>query len=135
MTKLWSFVRHNSGIVIGTILAVCVLVWTYGCESQVTSIVNPTILVNRGELSIEVDTFIAQAELKFMDLDRQDTVKNTLFNTAIDFMQGGRINPAAVALVIGNILGLGAVLDNVRKRTHINTLKGGNGKVNEKTET
>lgn len=135
MKKLWSFVRHNSGIVIGSIIAIAVLIWTYGCESQVRSIVNPIVIVNRGELQIEVDNFIAQAELKFADLDKQDELKSTLFNTAIDFMQGGNVNPAAVAIVIGNILGLGAIIDNVRKRTHINTLKGGNGKVNEKSKT
>lgn len=135
MRKIWAFIRHNSGIVIGSILTVCVLVWTYGCESQVTSILYAPNLVNRGQLQIEVDTFIAKAELRFLDLDKQDLVKNTLFNTAIDFMQGGNINPAAVAIVIGNILGLGAVIDNVRKRTLINTLKGtvANGK--EKDDT
>lgn len=119
---------------IGSVIAIAVLVWTYGCYSQVTSIVRPTVLVNRGELEIEVENFIAQAELKFMDLDRQDAVKTTLFNTAIEFMQGGRVNPAAVAIVLGNILGLGAILDNVRKRTHINTLKGNNANGKEKIE-
>lgn len=123
MKKIWAFTRHNSGIVIGTILAIAVLVWTYGCESQVTSILYAPDLVNRGQLQIEVDTFVAQAELKFQDLNRQDEVKSTLFNVAIDFMQGGNINPAAVAIVLGNILGLGAIIDNVRKRTHIATLK------------
>ena len=123
MKELWKFVRHNQGMCIGVLLAVAVLVWTYGCQSQVRSITNPIVVVNRGELQIEVDNFIAQAELKFADLNRQDQVKSTLFNTAIDFMQGGNINPAAVAIVIGNILGLGAVVDNVRKRVLINTLK------------
>ena len=126
MKKLWAFVRHNQGMFVGGIIAAAVLIWAYGCQSQVTSIVNPTVLVNRGQLKIEVDNFIAQAELKFQDLDRQDEVKSTLFAFAIDFMQGGKINPAAVALTIGNILGLGAIIDNVRKRTHINTLKGQN---------
>lgn len=123
IAKLWTFIRHNQGMFVGGILATAVLIWTYGCQSQVTSIVNPTILVNRGELEAEVENYLTIAELKFADLDRQDLVKSTLFNTAIDFMQGGNINPAAVALVIGNILGLSAVIDNVRKRTHINTLK------------
>ncbi len=109
---------------ISSILALAVLIWTYGCESQVTSILYAPDFVNRGQLEIEVDTFIAQAELKFADLDRQDQVKSTLFNAAINFIQGGNVNPAAVAIVIGNILGLGAVIDNVRKRTLINTLKG-----------
>lgn len=124
MKEIWKFIRHNQGMFVGVIIALSVLIWTYGCESQVTSIVYAPSLVNRGQLQVEVDTFIAQAELKFANLDRQDRVKSTLFNTAIDFMQGGNVNPAAVAIVIGNILGLGAVIDNVRKRTLINTLKG-----------
>ena len=123
MKKLWTFIRHNQGMFIGGAITLCVLVWTYGCESQVTSIVYAPNLVNRGQLQIEVDSFIAQAELKFADLNRQDQIKSTLFNTAITFMQGGSVNPAAVAIVIGNILGLGAVIDNVRKRTLIQTLK------------
>lgn len=146
MTKIWTFIRHNPGMVVGSIICICVLVWTYGCESQVTSIVNPTVLVTRAELTVEVDaflaqqqlkvdTFIAQANLKVSNLDRQDQIKNTIFTTAIDFMQGGKINPAAVALVIGNILGLGAIADNLKKRTHINTLKGANANAKEKDDT
>ncbi len=123
MKKLWTFIRHQQGMCLGVVIAVAVLGWTYGCQSQVKSITNPIILVNRGELQIEVNAFIAQAELRFAELDKQDQLKSTLFNTAIDFMQGGNVNPAAVAIVIGNILGLGAVIDNVRKRTLINTLK------------
>lgn len=123
MKEIWKFVRHNQGMFIGGAIAIAVLVWTYGCQSQVTSIVYAPKLVNRRELQIEVDSFIAQAELKFADLNRQDEVKSTLFNVAIDFMQGGNVNPAAVAIVLGNILGLGAVIDNVRKRTLIETLK------------
>lgn len=123
MKNIWAFIRHNQGMFIGVLLAIAVFTWTYGCESKVRSITNPIVIVNRGELQIEVDNFIAQAELRFADLDRQDQVKSTLFNTAIEFMQGGNVNPAAVAIVIGNILGLGAVIDNVRKRTLINTLK------------
>ena len=123
MKKLWSFIRHNQGMFIGGTIGIAVLIWTYGCESQVRSITNPIIVVNRGQLQIEVDNFIAQAELKFADLDRQDEIKSTLFDTALTFMQGGNVNPAAVAIVIGNILGLGAVIDNVRKRTLIQTLK------------
>lgn len=126
MKEIWKFVRHNQGMFIGGAIATIVLIWTYGCQSHVTSIVNPTVLVTRSELELEVDNYLALAELKFTDLDRQDAVKKTLFNFATNFMQGGNVNPAAVALVLGNILGLGAIVDNARKRTHINTLKGNN---------
>lgn len=123
MTKIWAFIRHNQGMFIGGAIAIAVLIWTYGCESQVTSIVNAPTLVNRSELELEVNDFVARAELKFKQLDQQDTFKRAIFTMAIDFMKGGSINPVAVAIIIGNILGLGAVIDNVRKRTLIQTLK------------
>jgi len=80
--------------------------------------------VTRSELIAEVDLILAQAAAKFDDLDRQDLVKSTIFNSVLNLAQGKTPDPIGVALTIGNLLGIGAVVDNVRKRTHINTLKG-----------
>jgi hypothetical protein len=124
MTKLLVFVKHNSGIVIGTVACCCVLVWVYSCQSSVISIVNSGVKVNRTELLAEVDTFLAKAESRFEDLDRQDLVKGTIFNHAAALMSGEPLNLPGILLALGNILGIGAVVDNVRKRTFINTLKG-----------
>lgn len=134
MTKIWRVIRHNQSLAVSCCIVLCVLMWAYGCLSKVTSIVNPTILVTRGELDIEVDTFIAQAKLKYADLNKQDEVKSYVFNIALDFMRGGQINPVAIAIVLGNILGLGAILDNRRKDGVIKTMKGNltNVKVKEK---
>jgi len=126
MTKIWTYIRHNSGIVIGSAMIPFVLFYAISCQSVVVSGLQPGKKVNREELVAEVDFFLAQAEAKFNDLDRQDLVRDTIFNSVLDLAQGGAVNPAGLMLVIGNVLGLGAVIDNVRKRTHINTLKGGN---------
>lgn len=126
MKKIYTFIRHNSGIVIGFCLLPLVLLYAYSCHSTVISLVQTNRKVTRQELVAEVDFILAQAAAKFDDLDRQDLVKSTIFNSLIEVAQGKPPNAAGVALVIGNILGLGAVVDNVRKRTHINTLKGGN---------
>lgn len=133
MFKIWSFTRHNSGIVIGFFLSLIMLVYAYGCQSTVVSLVNSNVRVTRLELQAEVDMLLAQAESRFADLDRQDLVKNTIFNAVIELAQGKSVNPVGVLFTLGNILGLGAVVDNVRKRTHINTLKGGH--VNATVET
>lgn len=127
MTKIWTFIRHNSGIVIGAVLVIAILVWCYGCPAQVTSIHNPPALVTRPELEVEVDHFLKQAEIRFTELDQQDEFKRTIFAMAISFMSEGKINPLAIAVTLGNILGLGAVVDNVRKRTLINTIKAERG--------
>lgn len=123
MTKIWAFIRHNSGIVIGSILAIAILVWVYGCPSQVVSISNPPALVTRPALELEVDHFLKQAEMRFAELDQLDEFKRTIFAMAMDFMSEGKVNPLAIAITLGNLLGIGAVVDNVRKRTLINTMK------------
>lgn len=132
MNKVLAFVRHNSGVVLSAFLMPIVLVYAYSCQSVVISMVHPGKMVHRQELVDEVDAFLATAETKFEDLTRQDMVKNTIFNSVLELAKGGAVNPAGIALVLGNIMGLGAVIDNVRKRTHINTLKGGH--LNEKTQ-
>lgn len=127
MKKLWAFIRHQQGMAVGIIIATAVLIWTYGCQSEVTSITNAPELVTRAELEIEVDYFLKTAEIRFAELDQQDEFKRTIFAIGISLLEGGTLNPAAIAIVIGNILGLGAVIDNVRKRTLIQTLKNSGG--------
>ena len=127
MTKIWAFIRHNSGIVIGSVLAIAILVWCFGCPSQVVSLSNPPALVTRAGLELEVDHFLKQAEMRFTELDQLDEFKRTIFAWAIDFMTTGKVNPLVIAITLGNILGLGAAVDNVRKRTLINTMKAERG--------
>jgi len=123
MKTLWTIIRHNRGTIISLSLISIVLLWVYGCHSEVRSIVHPELSVNRAELQIEVDNFIDQANLRFEDLNRQDEFKSTLFQAAIKFGEGQTVNPLALALVLGNILGIGAVIDNQRKDVRIKTMK------------
>lgn len=124
MTKLYAFFRHNSCTVIGLFLCCCVLLWCYSCQSTVVSLIDPGARITRAQLVLEVDTYLSNAELQFSDLDRQDFVKNTIFNSVLDLAQCKSINPIGIAIALSGILGLGAIGDNIRKRTHINTLKG-----------
>lgn len=136
MTKLYAFVRHNSGVCLGFALLPLVLIFVYSCQSVVVSTVYPTRKITRPELVAEVDLFLSQAAAKFDDLDRQDLVKGTIFNSVLDLAQGKAVNPIGVAVTLASILGLGAAADNIRKTTHLNTLKGNllNGKVQEKIQ-
>lgn len=126
MKNLWSWIRHNRGTLISTVLISIILLWVYACQSSVRSIVHPERMVNRDDLQAEVDNFIRQAEIKFADLNRQDEIKRTLFEAAITSAKGAPINPIAIALTLGNILGIGAIIDNQRKDVHIKTMKNSN---------
>lgn len=123
MKALYAWLRHNRGMMISILLISILLLWVYACQSTVRSIVHPDLSVNRAELQVEVDNFIAQAELRFENLNRQDAFKAALFQAAIKFGEGQTVNPLALALVLGNILGIGAVIDNQRKDVCIKTMK------------
>lgn len=123
MEKIWKHIRHNQSLVIGLMLVTAAVVWAYGCQSRVVSILSPPARVTRPELQLEVDSLLERAKMRFADLDRQDKFKAAFFNMAIEYSKGGTINPIAFAITAGNILGLSAVIDNRRKDVLIKTLK------------
>lgn len=123
MSKLWQKLRHNQGIVISGILALAVVAWAYGCQPSVRSIQEPDRRLTRDEFQSEVDSFVAQAASKFERLEQQEQLRQTLFNLAIEYAKGGSVNPVAVAITLGNIIGLGAVIDNRRKDVKIKSDK------------
>ncbi|MCK4787772.1 MAG: hypothetical protein KAV87_28720 [Desulfobacteraceae bacterium] len=123
MKTLWQKLRHNQSLVISGMLAVGVAVWLYGCEPTVRSIQHPGQRLDRQTFQSEVDSYVALAASRFENLAKQEKFRQTLFNLAIEYAKGGSINPAAVAITLGNIVGLGAIIDNRRKDVVIKTLK------------
>jgi len=99
------------------------LAWTFGCESKVSSLIEPSKMVTREELNIEISreqqrleselsVLTKQAELKQQQLDRQDAIKQKLFEFAAVTAEAGTVNPAGVLALLGSILGFGAIIDN-----------------------
>lgn len=114
--KLKEFLNHNRYQVVSTFLVAMILIWTYSCTSRVASIVNPSQRVNRQELQLEIDQFIALAEIRFADLQQQDELRQTLYKHTTLWAVSGSINPIGVLMSVGTLLGLGAVTDNVRTK-------------------
>lgn len=123
MSKIWQKLRHNQGLVVSGILALAVVFWAYGCPPSVRSIQDPGLRLDRTGLVAEVEAFAAQAASRFESLEQQEQLRQTLFNLSIEYAKGGKLNPAAVAITLGNIVGLGAIVDNRRKDVVIKQLK------------
>lgn len=116
MTKLLEFLNHERYQVISAILCACLILWFWGCKSEVRSLVDPTRKIDRDELTAEVDFFMASAEIRFKDLDRQDEFKQYVLDQALLYGQTGTLNPVGIVATLAGILGVGAIADNVRKR-------------------
>lgn len=134
MQKLWTTIKHNQGIAISICICIPLLIWFYGCDPKVQSLINPTIQVTEGQLRIEYSAEIRRLEnelehlketsnLRLEEIARINTFRESLYKTALTFAEAGSINPLAILSTLGSILGIGAVIDNRRKDILIKTLK------------
>lgn len=122
MKKILEFMNHERYQVIAGFLCIVLTVWGLSCESKVQSLRDPTIKITRDELRIEVDQFLANAEIRFKNLDRQDELRNLIFNEVLLWSQTGAFNPIGLIPTLIGLFGIGAVTDNVRKRLEIKKL-------------
>ncbi len=112
MKKLAELFRHYQGTSVALIIVIVGLYWIYGCESKVMSITNTSAKVTRSELKIEIDAFLATAEIRYAELDRQDEFKEKIVEFGMVVVEGGTLNPAGVAVGLLGVLGVGAIADN-----------------------
>lgn len=122
MKKLIAFLTLEAGQVVAGLFCLAIIFWLYGCESKVMSLHNNGKLVNRAQIQLELDTFMTLAEIRYNHLDRQDAFKRALFDAALLTAQSGTINPYGVIATLLSALGIGATVDNVRKRVEIKKL-------------
>jgi len=123
MNKIWTWIRHNQGVTIALILITGLMVWTIGCESDVTSLIDSTKKVNRAELLLEIESessrLLGELEqlsrlgsLRIDELDKKDALRKEIMDfVAISAATGG-VNPAGVAAMAFSIMGVGAFADN-----------------------
>ena len=125
--ELWRQIRHYQATSVAIIICIAALLWLYGCNSTVESMNTPGKMVTRPELKLEVDNYLATANLKFEDLNRQDAFKAELVKYGLVVAEGGTLNPVGVGMSLASILGLASIVDNRKKDGIITGLKKVNG--------
>jgi len=122
MKKILTFLNHERYQVIAGFLCLLFSLWGFCCESKIQSVRDPTRYITRDELRVEVQQFMALAEIKYKALDRQDELKAFCFDKLLLWTQTGTFNPVGIIPFLVGIYGLGAATDNVRKRIEIKKL-------------
>lgn len=110
--KTW--LKQNLSEIIA-IAPVCLIVlFAYGCEPKARSILHPGRMVTRGELTAEMENYLALTELRFENLDKQEKFRQLLFEQAVLLGTGGQINPIGLLTTLMSIIGGAAIVDNRR---------------------
>lgn len=126
---MYRWIRHNIGAVVSLVLASVLIVWAYGCESQVKSLTGAG-LVTRDEMTVELNAEVRRLEAeidrlnetaiaRYTQLDRKDAIKAKLFDTMAIATQAGTFNSIGLATLAGSLMAIGLGVDNRIKGTVI----------------
>lgn len=115
--------NHERYQTIAIITAAVLLLVLWGCQGTAPSLLDPSKRVNRAELQNELDLMLIRAEMGFARIEQRERIMALVLQQALIAGQTGTINPFALLTTIGAILGVGATVDNVRKRKVLKSLK------------
>jgi len=97
-----------------------ILFWGYSCQPETRSLIHPDRKVTRPELQIELDTIAATAEIRMADLDKQEAIRDLIFQNALLVVETGTMNPAGLVTLLAGLYGItrGAkdIKDRIKKK-------------------
>lgn len=112
---MFEWLKVNWLKVVVPLVAVCFLIYLQGCPSRVRSLFDDSKMVTRQELQIEVDTFIAKTDLRFLSLDRQDKLRDIFLKNVILSVQTGSFDPVSLAIAVAGFYGIASAANSVKK--------------------
>lgn len=124
MNKIFSLLGNGERYQTIAVVICVVLTFSYfGCQPTVDSMLTPGKQITSFELDAEVEFFLRTAEMKATDLQQRQKIQDLLFQTALITARTGAFSYLPIITGLGTILGIGATVDNVRKRKEIKFLK------------
>jgi len=111
--------KKNLHIILPFIVAGLLLLYAYGCEPRTASLISAGEKVTRSELITEIDLLEYKLEKGIADLDRQQRIRDLVFQQGMIAAQTGTVNPVGIITALMSILGVGAVTDDILLRRKI----------------
>ncbi len=124
---LW--IKKHWTIILTALVTVSILLFVYGCEPKTRSLIDGNRQINRQELQLELDQIIGLAQLRMVDLDKQEQFRAVILQNALILVQGQPYNPLGIITAIAGIYGVMQGSRNVTNvvKTGIHKRKKNNG--------
>lgn len=117
-------IKKHISIIVAVFVAGMLCLYQYGCEPTVKSLANENNYVNREELTIELNALMAKAEVRMIQLNKQDELRNILINNALLLAQGNPTNPLGIVTALAALYGIGTGVVSAKKKVVSLTNKG-----------
>ena len=122
-----AWIKKHIPFLMTGLICIVFIIYCYGCEPKVRSLTNRTQLVNRQELQLELDQFITMAQLRMLDLDKQEELRAIVLQNALILVQGNPLNPLGIITALAAVYGIAQggrnvknVVKTVRKNRKVN---------------
>ncbi len=100
------WLKKNTAIILTVLVTIGFAVYMYGCEPKTLSLLKPPHHINRQELQLELDEIISLAQLRMVDLDKQERFRAVILQNALILVQGQPFNPLGIITAIAAIYGV-----------------------------
>ncbi len=112
---MWEWLKSKSTIILAVIVTASFLFFAYSCEPKVPSLWREGKQVNRQELQLELDQMIGLAQLRMVDLEKQEQLRAIILQNALILVQGQPFNPAGLITAVAALYGIGQASKSVSK--------------------
>ena len=109
------WIKKNWTIILTVLVTVGFAIYIYGCEPKTRSLISSGKLINRQELQLELDHFITLAQIRMLDLDKQEQLRAVILQNALILVQGQPFNPLGIITAIAAVYGVTAGSSRVGK--------------------
>lgn len=94
-----NWLKKYKSLITACLISFFVLLYVYGCEPKVESINGNRRMVTREELQVELNQIMALAEVRMLELEKQEQLRALILENALIIVEGQPFNP--VGLITG----------------------------------
>jgi len=119
---MWTTIKEKWPTFVTFQACIFMIFYAYGCEPKTTSLIDPGQKVTRPQLKTEIELLMMQSENRIADLDRQEALRQAIFEQGLIMAQTRTINPIGVVTSLLAVLGIGMSADDIRLRKKVKVL-------------
>lgn len=123
MNKEWF--KTNLFKIVSMTIGLALVLYFFGCPATTESLLQPGRKVTAPELQIEIDALVSKYELRRLDLEQQEQLRQLILNNALIMVQHGQINPLGILTALFAFYGAGSAANTtknvIKKKLHPST--------------
>jgi len=114
MNAIKKFFAANWPQILSLMVGLTVILWLVGCPPRAASPINPEQKLTLPELNVELQHLLEQYELKALEIEEQEAIRQVLIKNALLIAETGTINPLGILTGLLALYGAGSAANSTK---------------------